>query len=202
MEDVTSTELISGYYPYALIYGAVDMADLNSIPDDTKWRIAAEFSATLPALYDHAFRETVGERYDETEQGVWMEAAKIIFDIAKSLSLPTGTAQDLAETMRIVMVILFGPEFKSEALEVSKDGSVIIIRRCPLIAAGYDAGTNGERTFGKCMAFTLTGIPVLNKDFSARFVRTMCAGDRQCEIKVAKVTPPVPDKTKNQRPQS
>jgi len=62
MEDVTSTELISGYYPYALIYGAVDMADLNSIPDDTKWRIAAEFSATLPALYDHAFRETVGER--------------------------------------------------------------------------------------------------------------------------------------------
>ena len=170
------------------------MADLNSIPDDTKWRIAAEFSATLPALYDHAFREIVGERYDEIEQEVWMEAAKIIFDIAKSLSLPTGTAQDLAETMRIVMVILFGPEFKSEALEVSKDGAVIIIRRCPLLAAGYEAGTDGERTFRKCMAFTLTGIPLLNRDFSARFVRTMCTGDRQCEIKVAKGELPLPDK--------
>jgi hypothetical protein len=170
------------------------MADLNSIPDETRWRIAAEFSATLPALYDHAFRETVGERYDEIEQEVWMEAAKIIFDIAKSLSLPTGTAQDLTETMRVVMVILFGPEFKSEALEVSKDGAVIIFRRCPLLAAGYDAGTDSERTFRKCMAFTLTGIPLLNKDFSARFVRTMCTGDRQCEIKVDKGGLPLPEK--------
>jgi len=25
----------------------------------------------------------------------------------------------------------------------------------------------------------------LNRDFSARFVRTMCSGDRQCEFKVA-----------------
>ena len=115
------------------------MADLNSIPDETRWRIAAEFSATLPALYDHAFRETAGERYDEIEQEVWMEAAKIIVDIAKSLSLPTGTAQDLAEAMRVVMVILFGPEFKSEALEVSKDGAVIIIRRCPLLLNGSDS---------------------------------------------------------------
>jgi hypothetical protein len=170
------------------------MADLNSIPDETRWRTAAEFSATLPALYDHAFRETVGERYDEVEQEVWIEAAKIISEIAKSLSLPTGSAQDLAETLRIVMVILFGPEFKSEALEVSKDRAVIIIRRCPLIAAGTEAGNDGERTFRKCMAFTLTGIPVLNEDFSGRFVRTMCTGDRQCEIKVAKDEPPVPDK--------
>ena len=169
------------------------MADLNSIPDETRWRIAAEFSATMPALYDHAFRETVGGRYDEIEQEVWMEAAKIIVDIAKSLSLPTGTAQDLAESMRVVMVILFGPEFKSEALEVSKDGAVIIIRRCPLLLNGSDAGTGGERTFRKCMAFTLTGIPMLNRDFSARFVRTMCTGDRQCEIKVTKGGPPLPD---------
>jgi hypothetical protein len=198
-KDVTSTELIRGYYPYPLIIGAVLMADLNSIPDETRWRIAAEFSATLPSLYDHAFRETAGERYDEIEQHVWMEAAKILFDIAKSLSLPTGTAHDLAETMRMVMVILFGPEFKSEALDVSEDRAVIIIRRCPLLAAGYEAGSSGERMFHKCMAFTLTGIPVLNKDFSGRFVRTMCTGDRQCEIKVAKDEPLVPDK-KSRRP--
>jgi hypothetical protein len=45
------------------------------------------------------------------------------------------------------------------------------------------------------MAFTLTGIPRLNREFSARFVRTMCTGDRQCEIKVAKSEAPSPDKT-------
>ncbi|MDD1682610.1 MAG: hypothetical protein LUO98_02130 [Methanoregula sp.] len=166
------------------------MAGLSSIPDEKKWRIAAEFVSTLPALYDHAFRSTVGERYDEVEQEVWMEAAKIIFDITKNLSLPIGTAQDLAETMRTVMAILFGPEFKSETLEVSKDGAVIIIRRCPFLETGYYSGSDGGRTFRKCMAFTLSGIPWLNREFSARFVRTMCAGDRQCEVKIQKSDQP------------
>ena len=173
------------------------MAGLGSIPDEVKWRIAAEFSAQVPARYDRAFRETVGERYDEIEQEVWMEMAEAALTIAKNLALPAGTAQELTETMRTVMVILFGPEFRSEVLEISKDGSVIIVRRCPLIDAGYDAGTDGDRIFRKCMAFTLTGISRLNRDFSARFVRTMCSGDRQCEITVAKSELPVVDqKTK------
>jgi len=165
------------------------MAGLDSIPDEVKWRIAAEFSAQLPARYDKVFRSIVGERYDEIEQEVWMEGAETAFTIAKNLSLPVGTPRELGESMRIVMAILFGPEFKSEALELSKDGAVLIIRRCPLIAAGYDTGTDGDRTFRKCMAFVLTGIPRLNRDFSARFVRTMCSGDRQCEIKVSKNKP-------------
>ena len=170
------------------------MAGLDSIPAEVKWRIAAEFSAQLPARYDRAFRSIVGERYNEIEQEIWMEVSGTALAIAKNLSLPVGTAQELAETMRTVMVILFGPEFKSEALEISKEGSVIIVKYCPLLAAGYDSGSGGDCTFGRCMAFTLSSIPRLNQDFSARFVRTMCSGDRQCEIKVAKSEPPVPGK--------
>jgi hypothetical protein len=188
---VTSTGLIRGYYPYALREGVTTMAGLSSIPDEKKWRIAAEFSSVLPALYDRAFRSMVGERHDEIEQEVWMEAAKIITGIAKDLSLPAGTAHELAETMRTVMAILFGPEFKSEVLEVSKDRAVIIVRRCPFLEKGYYSGTDGGRTFHKCMAFTLSGIPWLNREFSARFVRTLCAGDRQCEVKIQKSDPTV-----------
>jgi hypothetical protein len=151
-----------------------------------KWRIAAEFAAQLPALYDHAFRPALGTRYDEVEQEVWIAMAKSALSVARTLSLPVNTPQDLAETMRMVLLLLFGPEYKSETLEVSKDGAVIIIRRCPLLSKGYDTGTGGERTFRKCMTLVLTGIPTLNKEYSARFVRTMCTGDRQCEIKVAK----------------
>lgn len=170
------------------------MPDLSSIPDETKWKIAAGFSATIPAMYDRAFRKELGDRYDEIEQEIWIEASVRMAEIAKGLALPTGTAQDLAETMRIVMTIVFGPEFKNEALEVSENGSVIVVRRCPIISAGYNAGTDGERTFHKCMAFVLAGIPRLNRDFSARYVRTMCSGDRQCEIRIAK-SPPVPQGT-------
>ncbi|MGA8777755.1 hypothetical protein [Methanoregula sp.] len=36
---------------------------------------------------------------------------------------------------------------------------------------------------------TLSAVPLLNKDYSARFVRTMCTGDRQCEIKIEKKPP-------------
>lgn len=174
------------------------MPGIGSIPDDVKWRIAAEFSAQLPAFYDMAFRDVVGEKYDDVEQEVWMEVSRKAFDIAKSLALPVVTPAELAETLRIVLLILFGPEFKGETLEVSKDGAVIIIRRCPLLAESYDAGTGGSRTFRKCMAFILTGTPRLNKEFSARFVRTMCTGDRQCEIKITK-TAPEPATTTNKK---
>ena len=170
------------------------MIGKGSIPDDVKWRIAAEFSAQLPAFYDRAFREIAGSRYDEAEQEVWMEVSRKIFYIAKELSLPVNSPADLAETIRIILVILFGPEFKSETLEVSKDGAVIIIRRCPILSESFEAGTGGSRTFRKCMAFILTGTPRLNREFTARFVRTMCTGDRQCEIKIARNEPekPVP----------
>lgn len=170
------------------------MTGLSSIPDDVKWRIAAEFSAQLPALYDRAFRESVGDRYDEIEQEIWMELGKTAFTIAKTFSLPVGTAPDLAETMRIVMVILFGPGFRSESLEVSKDGAVIVVKRCPILDQGFENGSDGNKTFRKCMAFTLTGIPLMNKNYSGRFVRTMCTGDRQCEIKIQKSEPVVPKK--------
>lgn len=162
------------------------MTDPSPIPDEKKWRIAAAFADALPALYDRAFRGAVGQRYDEIEQEVWMEAGAIISGIAQDLSLPVTTAPELAGTIRTIMAILFGPEFKSEVLEVSKDGAVIIIRRCPFLEKGCFSGTDGSRTFRKCMALILIGIPRLNREFSVRFVRSLCARDRQCEIKVQK----------------
>ena len=40
------------------------------------------------------------------------------------------------------------------------------------------------------MALTLTAVPLLNKNYTARFVRTMCTGDRQCEIRIEKKPEP------------
>lgn len=175
------------------------MTDLNDIPDETRWRIAAEFAAYLPFLYDAAFRPVAGVRYDEIEQDVWMELSRSASAIARDLSLPVGTAQDLAETMRVVMVILFGPGFKNEALEISADRSVILIKRCPLIEHAAISGSAGDPVFRRCMAFTLTAVPLLNKKYSARFVRTMCTGDRQCEIKIGEAGDPVTDTKKKKR---
>ncbi len=160
------------------------MPDLKSIPDEVKWRLAADCAARLPAMYDIAFRGVVGERYDAIEQEIWMEFSRTASQIARNLSLPVDNAQDLTETLRTVMTIIFGPDYKTEAFEVSEDGAVIIVRRCPVLAIENELGGIKERTFQKCLALTLTTIPLLNKKYTARFVRTMCTGDRQCEIKV------------------
>jgi hypothetical protein len=172
------------------------MPDLKSIPDDMKWRLAAKLAALLPALYERAYRGVVGEKYDEIEQEIWMELSRMALEIVRDLSLPASTASELAGSMRTVMTILFGPDYKSENLEVSKDGAVVIIRRCPLLEASHNLGVGGPGIFQKCLALTLTTIPLLNKGYSARFVRTMCTGDRQCEIKIQEAKQPGKDEHK------
>lgn len=162
------------------------MPDLKSIPDEIKWRLAAEHAARLPALYDAAFRECLGERYDELEREIWIEISRRALVIAQDLGFPLKNAHDLAESMRAVFSILFGPEYRSETIDVSEDGSVILVKRCPFLDAGYEIGTNGEHTFPRCMALTLTTIPAMKKDYAARYVRSMCTGDRQCEIKISR----------------
>ena len=172
------------------------MPHLKSIPDEVKWRLAAKLAALLPVLYESAYRGVVGEKYDEIEQEIWMELSRMALDIVQDLSLPTSTASELAESMRTVMTILFGPDYKSETLKVSKDGVVVLIKQCPLLESGHDLGAGGPGIFHKCMVLTLTTVPLLNKGYSARFVRTMCTGDRQCEIKIEEAKQPAQDEQK------
>ncbi|MCJ7742563.1 MAG: hypothetical protein MUO95_07790, partial [Methanoregula sp.] len=100
------------------------MPDLKSVPDEVKWRLAAQLAALLPALYDRAYRGVVGEKYDEIEQEIWMELSRMALDMARDLSLPTSNAGELADSLRMVMGILFGPDYKSETLEISPGGAV------------------------------------------------------------------------------
>jgi hypothetical protein len=164
--------------------------ELKSVPDEVKWRLAARLAALLPALYDDAFRDIVGEKYDEIEQNIWIDLSRMVFGIVRDLSLPTGNANELSDSLRVVMAILFGPDYKSETLEISENGAVVLVKRCPLPASRTNSGTGDTKTFHKCMALTLTTVPQLNKNYSAHFVRTMCTGDRQCEIKIEQVKQP------------
>jgi hypothetical protein len=172
------------------------MPDLKSIPDDTKWQLAAKLAALLPTLYESAYRDVVGEKYDEIEQEIWMGLSRIVSTIVRDLSLPSRTASDIAESIRIVLTIWFGPDYKSETLEVSKDGTVVLIRRCPFLDTSHTFVGEGSGTFQKCMALILTTVPQLNKNYAARFVRTMCTGDRQCEIKIFEVKKALADEGK------
>jgi hypothetical protein len=166
------------------------MTNLKEIPDEVKWRYAAKLAALLPALYDSAFRPAVGKKFDEIEQEIWMEISRVVLDVVSDLSLPFSTAKEVADSLCVVMAILFGPDYKSETLEIAKSGAVVLVKRCPLPASSTNSSTGDMKTFHKCMALTLTTVPQMNKNYSARFVRTMCTGDRQCEIKIEEVKQP------------
>jgi hypothetical protein len=171
------------------------MPELKDIPDEVKWRLAAQCAASLPAMYDAAFRSVVGEQYDELEQECWMALSGMVRDVVRDLALPVRNAKELATSMQIVLAILFGPDYRNETFEVSEDGAVILIKRCPFILHGNIAGAAPQGFFSRCMALTLTTIPLLNEKYTARYVRTMCSGDRHCEIKIEVQKPPAEKKT-------
>ncbi len=175
------------------------MPDLRSIPDATKWRLAAQCAARLPAMYDTVFRPVAKDNYDELEQAIWVELATLSLEIARTLQLPVRNAQEIAQSLVMVNTILFGPEYKGESIEVGEDGAVIMVKRCPLVAEGRGAGTSTDGVFRRCMAFTLTSQNNFNPKYSSRFVRAMCMGDRQCEIKVEPEKEPETDKKEKSR---
>ena len=165
------------------------MPDLKDIPDNVRWRYAAECAAKLPALYEIAFCEALGEKCAVLEQDIWKELAKMVKDIAHTSSFPTGNAKEIARAVQNATIILFGPEYGGEILEVSEDGAVILVKRCPFLVHGYGLAHDHEHTFSRCMALTLTAVPVLNKEYTARFVRAMCTGDKRCEVKIERKSP-------------
>jgi len=162
------------------------MQDLRSIPDDVKWKISAKGAARLPAIYEVVFSPVVGKRYDELEQEIWVEFSKFGFDIARSLHLPITNAENLAQSMSIVRAILFGPDYKDEVMEIGDDGAVAIVKHCPFVDEAAGIGASPDRAFKRCLAFTLSTQKIMNPEYKSRFVRAMCMGDRQCEIKIDK----------------
>jgi len=155
--------------------------DLRSVPDETKWRIATEYSSRMAEISERILRPFLKDRYDELEQEIEIEMAQFSYELARSLKLPVETARELAESLSLVRSIVFGPDSREEVIEVGKNGAVIIIRHCPFLRGG---SSSGDGIFRRCMAFTLASQKQMNTEHSSRFVRAMCMGDRQCEIKI------------------
>lgn len=160
------------------------MVDIRDIPEGTRWQIATRVLSSLPIMYDMALREAVGEKYDELEYQVWMELGRDALDIAKAFQLPVTRAAEVARALRIITVLLFGPEFRYEVLEISEDRATLITRTCPFLGGAREYGGTAKNLFPKCLAYSVAVVETLNPRFTARFVRSLCMGDRTCEMSV------------------
>ncbi len=159
-------------------------SDLDRIPEETRWRVCARLLAKLPLLYDITYRPFVGEEYDRLEHAIWIEMAREGKDLADAFRLPRSTAGELAATLAVLGTALFGRDFQFEPLNDAGEHATLRVRRCPFSEEADLLEIDHSVLPDRCLAFTIPLIEALNPEFTLRFVRAACAGDRTCELKV------------------
>jgi len=162
------------------------MGDAREIPDEAKWKIAGRLAAGIPVMYDFAFRETVGEKYDEIERDIWLEIGKEAKFVADSFRLPVKTPADIAATLGTISTIFFGPDWIRQPGEAGEDRAVLLIRRCPFRMKEEEIRGRSELHFAKCLAFSVMAVGSLNREYTLRFVKSLCMGDKHCEMKIVR----------------
>ena len=160
--------------------------DVHDIPDATKWHIASRLASKLPVMYDFVFRERIGDQYDELEQDIWIEIGKQSREVAEALRLPLKTAPQVADAHRIIATIFFSRDYSVEHLKIAEDRSVLRVTRCPFLFRDMEIRGRTGPLFSRCLTFGITSVEALNPEYTLRFVRSMCMGDRACELKVVK----------------
>jgi hypothetical protein len=100
------------------------MVRIEDIPAEVRWEIAAKAASAIPLAYDMVFREVLGDKYDEIERPIYIEAGKEMKGLAAALGLPTDNARDLDEAQNVLTTILYGPEFEFEKVEETEDRAV------------------------------------------------------------------------------
>jgi hypothetical protein len=158
------------------------MVNIEDIPSEQRWEIAARAASAIPFAYDIAFREAIGEKYDEIERPIYIEAGKEFRNLASALGLPTGNAREIYETFGIIMTILLGPEVKTETTEEGDDRTVGKVTQCPTLNRAVEMGFDPQIVaLTACQTYNKSAIENLNPGFTQHFNKRMCGGDPYCE---------------------
>ncbi|KQC15457.1 MAG: hypothetical protein WCY97_00855 [Methanothrix sp.] len=153
------------------------MVDIEDIPPKLRWEIAAKSASSMPVAYDLFFRKALGERYEEIEMPIWIEAGREVGRLATALWLPADDAAGIVETMTIASKILFGPEFRGEMTEAAGDRAVGRIIGCPVLNRAMEMAMKPNRVLHACEVYVKSAVENLNPKYSQRFEKRMCAGD-------------------------
>jgi hypothetical protein len=129
-----------------------------------RWEIATKISSEIPVLYGQFLREAIGDDYDRIEQQVWVILAGEAKKIAHTYGLPAGTAGEIADTLRNIITIFFGPETKSELAVFDDDRAVLMIRRCPFQVRERSCSRQRERSSTGVLRFLLPPLKPFIRD--------------------------------------
>lgn len=167
------------------------MISIEDIPAEKRWEIAAKSASAMPLIYDMHFRKVLGEKYDEIERPIWTEGGKEANKLATALGLPSGNAIEVNEAFGVIGTILFGPEFRFEIVEETKDRVVGKVIECPMLNRAREMGLDPETVALKaCMTFDKSAVENLNPEYTHRLNANMCSGSRYCEMVIERQIEP------------
>lgn len=159
------------------------MVSIEDIPAEVRWEIAAKAASATPVAYDMIFREVLGDKYDEIERPIYIEAGKEMKSLAMALGLPTDNARDLGDAQGVLTAILYGPEFEFGNVEGTEDRAVGKVTGCAVLNRTKEMGLDpGIVCLEACQTLCKSTIENLNPKYTQRFTRNMCAGDPYCEM--------------------
>ena len=157
------------------------MVEIEQIPIELRWRLAARMLAALPLVYNQALREKMGEEYDTIEQQVLGTVARDSRALAAAFQIPIHGPRSLAEIVGVTNAILFGPGFAIESDE-GPDGVVLRMTSCPMMGVAREIGLEPQRAYPACTAFHASLIESLNPEFQLIQKKAICKGDAYCEM--------------------
>lgn len=167
------------------------MISIEDIPAEKRWEIAAKSASAMPLIYDMHFRRVLGEKYDEIERSIWTEGGKEVNKLATALGLPSGNAIEVNEAFGVIGTILYGPEFRFDIVEETKDRVVGKVIECPILNRAREMGLDPETVALKaCMTFDKSAVENLNPEYTHRLNANMCSGSRYCEMVIERKIEP------------
>ena len=162
------------------------MVSIEDIPVEERWIIAAKSAGFMPLLYDKFFRKALGEKYDDIERPLFMEAGKEMKDIAMALGLPSGNARQIVETVGILSTISFGSENKYEPVVETENGAMVKMTECAIRNSAIQMGLDHKTVaLTACRTMMSSVVESLNPEYTLKQdTKNMCSGDKYCEMVV------------------
>ena len=162
------------------------MVNIEDISYEERWKIAAKSASVVPLLYDRFFRKALGEKYDEIERPIWIEAGKEMKILAMALGLPSGNARQIGEALGVLSTISFGPESNFEPARETERGVMGKVTGCAILNSATEMGLDPKIVaLPACRTMIRSAVENLNPDYTIRHdSKNMCSGDGYCEIAI------------------
>jgi hypothetical protein len=123
-----------------------------------------------------------GVEVSSFKEKIFSEMGNEIRTIADHYRMPRDHAADLVQTLGVVSVILFGPEFETRYIEGDPKEAVIRLTECAMFRDESAHGISPSQVYHACAAYVQHAIKALNPEFSITVPLSRCSGDSFCEM--------------------